>query len=89
MSGILGTAQAGLQRATLGVQTVASNIARLNVGTDRASGPSDPLGQSQASDVNLLNELVDLKRHEHAFSASATLIDFEDRRLGELLDLIA
>lgn len=105
MSAILGTALSSLSRATLGVQAVAGNIANLNTPGYRAvrvNGGSGNVeyrsgtavaeateGGQAASDVDLATELIELKRQEQAFQASATLVDFEDRRLGTLLDLIA
>ena len=104
MSSILGTALSGLNRATLGVQAVASNVANLNTPGYRSVRVGGGSGQVEfrdasrsaaidastlaTSDVDLASELIELKKHEHAYRATATLIDFEDRRLGELLDLV-
>ncbi|MCB9852430.1 MAG: flagellar basal body rod protein [Phycisphaerales bacterium] len=104
MSAILGTALSGLERATLGVQAVAGNIANLNTpgyrsvrvdngtgkveyrsGTAVAEAAENELG---SSDVDVATELIELKRQQHAYEANAALIEFEDRRLGTLLDLI-
>lgn len=104
MSSVFATALGGLNRATLGVQAVAGNVAnlntpgyravRVNAGTGTAeyrAGAANPTPldiEAQPSDVDLATELIDLKRHEQAYQANATLIDFENRRLGELLDLL-
>jgi len=90
MSGIFGTALTGLNRAAVGINVAASNIANgsapVNGHGNNSIASRDAIGPS--SGVSLASNLINLKRHEAAFSANATLIDLEDRRLGELLDLI-
>ncbi|MCA9255993.1 MAG: hypothetical protein KDA33_10165, partial [Phycisphaerales bacterium] len=71
MSAIFGTALAGLNRATLGVEAVASNVANLNtpgyraVRVDGGSGqvehrsstPPQETDEGETSDVDLATEL--------------------------------
>ena len=105
MGNVLGTALAGLNQAAQGIQTVASNVANVNtpdyrtVRASRGSGTveyqNDPAESTSAdtdngtSDVDLATETIELKRHEQAYRANATLVQLESERIGTVLDIIA
>lgn len=91
------TGLAGLHAAERGVLAAAGNIANLNTegyrarrsdGTPRHDGPqrTDAAGNTP-SDVDLAEELIELKRHTTGYRASAAVIKSADRTLGSLLDI--
>ena len=97
------SAMQGIQANQRGLDTVARNVANVNTPGyraqryDQASGQVEPRHDPRPpepdrpdpppSDVDLAEELVDLKRYELGTRANARVIQVADRTLGRLLDI--
>ena len=100
MISALNSALGGLARSTAGVNVAAHNIANLNTdgfraqrldsaGNVRPRNEAPPPEVADRSDVDLAEELIDMKVHEHGFKANINVLKAADRMNGELLDLLA
>ena len=93
------SALGGISRATAGVAVAANNIANVNTEGYRAQR-QDSAGnlrprqdtanapEPAASDVDLAEEAIDMKRHEAGLKASVAVARVADRMTGEMLDLL-
>ncbi|UCG32372.1 MAG: hypothetical protein JSU68_11975 [Phycisphaerales bacterium] len=98
------TALAGIRSSQRGLQVVANNVANVNTDGyraqryDSASGevrprhdPPPPVPEDAdlpPSDVDLAEELIDLKRYELGVRASIRAIEVADNMLGRLFDIV-
>jgi len=98
---VLDASLAGLSRAERGVLAAAYNVANLNTEGFRARRPDGSPRRpdagapaavkpddSRASDVDLAEELVELKHHAVACRASAAVVRSAHGTLGAWLDLL-
>lgn len=104
MLSALQSAIRGIQSNQRGLDTVANNVANLNTdgyraqrydaGSDSVSPRHDePLPEAEGdgavpSDVELAEEIVDLKRYELGVRANAKVVQVSDRVTGTLLDIL-
>lgn len=100
MLSVLQTSLIGLANAERGLAAAAQNIANVNTAGYRARGPDGRLRHPHTappsdlpndtpapSDVDLTEEVIELKRHAFGYRAAARLATVGHRRLGELLDV--
>lgn len=91
---VLNTGLQGLQKAQREIAGSAQQIAELNIQPEPQSGgvsPSEPVPQTQqvAETQDVVEPLVNLKRKEQLFNASAQIVKTADETLGSLLDVKA
>ncbi|MDN3637619.1 hypothetical protein QWY82_02245 [Simiduia curdlanivorans] len=87
----------GLQKSQQEIQRSANDIARLNIEPTSQANPADPTqaGQAQPSDQkvessqDVVEPLINLRRQEQLFNASAQIVKTADETLGSLLDVKA
>ncbi|BFM13350.1 hypothetical protein R50072_35030 [Simiduia litorea] len=87
----------GLQKSQQEIQRSANDIARLNIDPATQASPVEPAqaGQAQSSDQkvessqDVVEPLINLRRQEQLFNASAQIIKTADETLGSLLDVKA
>ena len=100
---VMQTALAGIRSSQRGLQVVANNVANVNTDGYRAQrydpasgevrprhGPPPPVPDDvdlPPSDVDLAEELIDLKRYALGVRASIRVIEVADNMLGRLLDI--
>lgn len=91
---VLNTGLQGLQKAQKEILGSAQQIAELNIRPETQAGsageaPQVPQGQQVAETQGVVEPLVNLKRQEQLFNASAQIVKTADETLGSLLDVKA
>ena len=100
MISALSAAQAGLSRSSASIAVAAHNVANLNTDGFRAQRlggagnleprrDTPPAADIPGSDVDLTEEIVDMKLNEKAFRANVAVLRTANRMSGELLDILA
>ena len=96
MNSVLNEGLKGMQTSAREMQKSAHEIAHFNVreeGAITGTGPEDqailPVGKSKesASTGDIAEPLIELKRQELVFTASAKIVEVANDTLGSLLDI--
>lgn len=91
---VLNTGLQGMQKAQREIVGSAQQIAELNIqpetqASDPAQAQQAPRDQQVAETQDVVEPLVNLKRQEQLFNASAQIVKTADETLGSLLDVKA